>query len=92
MAVQYRAADKAGKKRILDEFTVTTGYHRKYAITFTKGRTGRKHDNGWVEQENNSTVQKTAGYSPYSGDKAVQALLNRAIENLEQHADTFNPS
>ena len=31
-AVRYRKADKAGKQRILDEFTETTGYHRKYAI------------------------------------------------------------
>jgi hypothetical protein len=138
---------------------------RDNAITFTKGRTGRKNDNCWVEQKNNSTVRKTAGYSRYSGDKTVealralyspldlltnlfypcmkllskervgpkyrkhydkarppfqrllerddvcgecktailalknstdlleqQALLNRAIENLERVADTFNPS
>jgi hypothetical protein len=33
LAFRYRKADKAGKKRILDEFTQTSGYHRKYAIT-----------------------------------------------------------
>jgi hypothetical protein len=33
VAVRYRKSNKAGKKRILDEFTQTTGYHRKYAIT-----------------------------------------------------------
>jgi hypothetical protein len=32
-AVRYRIADKAGKKRILDEFTATSGYLRKYAIS-----------------------------------------------------------
>jgi hypothetical protein len=31
-ARRYRKADKAGKKRILDELTQTTGYNRKYAI------------------------------------------------------------
>jgi hypothetical protein len=31
-AGRYRLADKKGKQRILDEFTQTTGYHRKYAI------------------------------------------------------------
>jgi hypothetical protein len=44
------------------------------AITFTKGRTGRKNDNCWVEQKNNSTVRKTVGYFRYSGDTAVEAL------------------
>ena len=29
---RYRGADKKGKHNILDEFTQTTGYHRKYAI------------------------------------------------------------
>ena len=32
-AQRYRKAEKKGKRRILDEFTKTTGYHRKYAIT-----------------------------------------------------------
>ncbi len=30
---RYRSACKADKPRILDEFTASTGYHRKYAIT-----------------------------------------------------------
>lgn len=29
---RYKAADRKGKQRILDEFTKTTGYNRKYAI------------------------------------------------------------
>jgi hypothetical protein len=33
VVVRYRKADKTGKKRILDEFTQTSSYHRKYAIT-----------------------------------------------------------
>jgi hypothetical protein len=43
-------------------------------ITFTKGRTGRKNDNCWVEQKNNSTVRKTVGYARYCGDAGVEAL------------------
>ena len=31
IARRYRRADKLGKKTILDEFCVTSGYHRKYA-------------------------------------------------------------
>ncbi|MDR2796982.1 MAG: hypothetical protein LBB80_01425 [Treponema sp.] len=33
VAVQYRKVNKAEKKRILGEFTQTSGCHRKYAIT-----------------------------------------------------------
>jgi hypothetical protein len=29
---RYQAADRVGKKMILDEFTQVTGYHRKHAI------------------------------------------------------------
>lgn len=29
---RYQAADRIGKKMILDEFTKVTGYHRKHAI------------------------------------------------------------
>ena len=32
VAPRYRAANKAEKQLILDEFTASTGYHRKYAI------------------------------------------------------------
>src|SRR5512140_712666 len=35
---RYLRSDKAGKVHILDEFCMTTGYHRKYAIRLlTKG-------------------------------------------------------
>jgi len=33
---RYLKANKADKKQILDEFTATTGYHRKYAIKLLK--------------------------------------------------------
>lgn len=32
VAERYRAADRKGKKAILDEFAKVTGYHRKHAI------------------------------------------------------------
>jgi hypothetical protein len=34
---RYRAASKADKARILDEFKSLTGYHRKHAIRVLKG-------------------------------------------------------
>jgi hypothetical protein len=38
---RYRTADRKGKTKILDEFTATTGYNRKYAVRVLKnaGRT-----------------------------------------------------
>jgi hypothetical protein len=41
------------------------------AITFTKGRTGRKNDHCRVGQKNNRRVHKTAGYFRYRGDTVV---------------------
>ena len=34
VGVRYRAANKAERRTILDEFTVLTGFHRKHAIGF----------------------------------------------------------
>ena len=45
-------------------------------IGFTRGRTGRKNDNCWVEQKNNTTVRKNAGHFRYTGDTGVMALRN----------------
>jgi hypothetical protein len=41
-AQRYRAAGRKGKTAILDEFTATTGYNRKYALHILAnwGRTG----------------------------------------------------
>lgn len=42
LSTRYRQAKRPQKKKILDEFTAATGYHRKYAISLLKG-TARKH-------------------------------------------------
>jgi len=39
---RYLKAKKAEKKKILDEFTAATGYHRKYAIKLLKHGLKRK--------------------------------------------------
>src|SRR2546429_6140778 len=33
-APRYRTAHRAERSRILEEFVASTGYHRKYALTF----------------------------------------------------------
>ena len=43
-------------------------------ILFTKGRTGKKNDNCYVEQKNKSTVREIIGYCRFSGDRGVSAL------------------
>lgn len=41
---RYLKAEKAAKQKILDEFTATTGYHRKYAVRLLKhGYPRHKH-------------------------------------------------
>jgi len=40
---RYQHARKVEKQRILDEFVVTTGYHRKYAIRILRHGGHRKH-------------------------------------------------
>src|SRR5258705_13730334 len=37
LSTRYREAKRPEKRKILDEFTAATGYHRKYAISLLKG-------------------------------------------------------
>src|SRR5258705_7588119 len=37
LSTRYRQAKRPQKRKILDEFTAATGYHRKYAISLLKG-------------------------------------------------------
>jgi hypothetical protein len=41
LQARYRKAGKKEKSRILDEFSKTTGYHRKHAVALLNGRRGR---------------------------------------------------
>jgi transposase InsO family protein len=43
-------------------------------IHFSKGRTGKKNDNCYVEQKNKSTVRDIVGYCRYSGERGTSAL------------------
>jgi hypothetical protein len=47
---------------------------KEHHIRFTKGRTGIKNDNCYVEQKNNASVRHIVGYCRFSGDAAAAAL------------------
>jgi hypothetical protein len=44
LATRYRQAKRPDKKKILDEFTAVTSYHRKYASALLKHTVQRKAD------------------------------------------------
>ncbi len=61
---RYLKASKVEKKKILDEFTLATGYHRKYAIRVLKNRV----------QVQNRPKGKTKTYKAIYRGEVVQAL------------------
>jgi hypothetical protein len=59
---RYLKANKAGKQKILDEFTSATGYHRKYAIRLLKNRVQKLPQS------------RRTGYKTIYAGEVVQAL------------------
>ncbi|MDQ2762146.1 MAG: transposase [Pseudomonadota bacterium] len=66
-------------------------YCEREAITFTRGRTGKKNDQCFVEQKNGSIVRQLVGYDRFEGDAAYQQLteLYRAVR---LYVNFFQPS
>jgi len=61
---RYLKASKVEKQKMLDEFTLTTGYHRKHAIRVLKNQV----------QVQNHFKRKTKTYQTIYGGEVVQAL------------------
>lgn len=59
-------------------------------ITFTRGRPGKKNDNPFVEQKNDSVVRRWVGYKRYDTQEHVH-LLNELYEVLRLYANFFLP-
>lgn len=59
-------------------------------ITFTRGRPGKKNDNPFVEQKNDSIVRHWVGYKRYETAEQVQ-LLNELYDNLRLYTNFFLP-
>lgn len=59
-------------------------------ITFTRGRPGKKNDNPFVEQKNDSIVRHWVGYKRYETEEQVQ-LLNDLYALLRVYTNFFLP-
>lgn len=65
-------------------------YCTKEKITFTRGRAGKKNDNPYVEQKNDSIVRRWVGYGRYDTDEQI-AILNELYEVLRLYLNFFIP-
>jgi hypothetical protein len=67
------------------------GYCGREQITFTRGRTGKKNDQCFVEQKNGSIVRHLVGYDRFEGEPAYRQLteLYRAVR---LYVNFFQPS
>ncbi|HUD44106.1 MAG TPA: hypothetical protein VMR41_01045 [Patescibacteria group bacterium] len=59
-------------------------------ITFTRGRAGKKNDNAYVEEKNDSVVRRWIGYGRYDTHEQV-AILNELYEVLRLYTNFFLP-
>jgi hypothetical protein len=59
-------------------------------ITFTRGRSGRRNDNAYVEQKNWSVVRRAVGYWRYDNPAQLE-LLDRLYVRLHLYVNFFLP-
>lgn len=65
-------------------------YSIQEKITFTRSRAGKKNDNAYVEQKNDSVVRRWVGYGRYDVQDQVD-LLNKLYELLRLYTNFFLP-
>ena len=65
-------------------------YCKAERLTFTRGRTGRKNDNAYVEQKNWSVIRRLGGYGRYDSPAQVQ-LLNQLFASYRLYVNFFLP-
>lgn len=66
-------------------------YCRDEKLTFTRGRSGHKNDNAYVEQKNWSIVRRAVGYRRYDTPEQLE-LLNRLYALLHYYVNFFLPT
>lgn len=59
-------------------------------ITFTRGRAGKKNDNAFVEEKNDSIVRRWVGYERYDTQEQVD-ILNELYKTLRLYTNFFLP-
>lgn len=65
-------------------------YSIQEKITFTRGRAGKKNDNAFVEEKNDSVVRRWVGYGRYDTQEQVD-VLNELYEVLRLYTNFFFP-
>jgi len=65
-------------------------YSIQEKITFTRGRAGKKNDNAFVEEKNDSVVRRWVGYGRYDTQEQVD-ILNELYEVLRLYTNFFLP-
>ncbi len=65
-------------------------YSLQEQITFTRGRPGKKNDNAYVEQKNDSVVRTWVGYGRFDTQAQVD-ILNELYELLRLYTNFFLP-
>ena len=94
---RYLKSDKAGKRRILDEFVAATGYHRKYAIRLLRHGLkpqGLRKKSGCHKKYQGEVVQVLAQIWEICGricSKRLKPFLGEIITVLERHNEMIIP-
>lgn len=65
-------------------------YCKAEKLTFTRGRSGRKNDNAYVEQKNWSVIRRLVGYGRYDSPAQVK-LLNQLFASYRLYVNFFLP-
>lgn len=65
-------------------------YSIQEKITFTRGRAGKKNDNAYVEEKNDSVVRRWVGYGRYDTQEQVD-ILNELYDVLRLYTTFFLP-
>lgn len=65
-------------------------YSIQEEITFTRGRPGKKNDNAYVEEKNDSVVRRWVGYGRYDTQEQVD-VLNEFYEIFRLYSNFFLP-
>ena len=87
LKTRYRKSSKKGKKVILDEFTQTTGYHRKHAIDLLRGsykqHKGESHRPHRIyTKEDTDILEKAYELLGWICSKRMKPSLRLAVDEL----------